>query len=192
MQVDSLNCNHCGAPLSVPATTNYATCKHCGAKLVVRRTDSATYTELTEAIAKPLDQMADSLGKIAHEQELERIDREWEMERAQYLVEDNKGSREIPRRGTAFLGGLMVAGFGLLWTVMAFSITSGPGFGAYGNDFGPAGNIGNCFPLFGILFIAAGVLAAIMSYQKAGAYEQAQQRYQQRRAAAGRAKKIES
>src|SRR5437879_3229328 len=75
------------------------------------------------------------------------------------------GQRSIPSQGMSVLGGVVVVGFGIFWTAMAASMGA-PGF----------------FPLFGVLFILAGVGMSIYSYTKASAYEEAQQRYQHRRA----------
>ena len=48
MELISVSCNHCGAPLEVPPGANYVTCAHCGSRLAVKRTGSAVYTELLE------------------------------------------------------------------------------------------------------------------------------------------------
>src|SRR5262249_50719590 len=155
-----------GAPLEVPATTNYVTCNHCGSKLVIRRGESATYTELAGAI----DQMAGQLAHLVHEQELERIDREWEEERQQYMIENKQGFRSVPNTTSSVVGGVAVTGFGILWTAMAFAMTSG--FSGFG---GPFDAIGVCFPLFGVVFVLIGIGVSVASYRKAQAYQEAYQ-----------------
>jgi predicted phage tail protein len=177
MKLESLNCNHCGAPLDVPGTTNFVTCNHCGSKLAVRCGENATYTELMGAVSEPLQEMASQLGHIAHEKDLERIDREWELEREQYLVADKQGVRQVPDTASSVIGGVVVTVFGLIWTVMAFSITSGF------NEFGGPGGFASVFPLFGVVFVLAGIGMSIYSYPKAQQYQQAYERYQTRRAA---------
>jgi DNA-directed RNA polymerase subunit RPC12/RpoP len=179
MQVESINCNHCGANLEVSPTTQFVTCKYCGSRLAVRRTESTTYTELIDALAPPLNAMAEQMGHIAHEQELARIDREWEVERQQYLITNRQGVPQVPNATMSVIGGIVITVFGIIWTVIASSITSSfPGE--------MAGGFVSCFPLFGVLFVVAGIAVSIYSYQKALAYQQAYAQYQQRRAAVRR------
>jgi hypothetical protein len=105
------------------------------------------------------------LEEIRNQNEVAQLDREWHNERERYMVVGRYGTRSIPSRGTSLIGGVVIAGFGTLWTVMAASMGA-PGF----------------FPLFGVLFVLAGVGMSAYSFIKAGEYEQAYQRYQQRRA----------
>jgi hypothetical protein len=175
MKVESISCNHCGANLDVSPSTQFVTCKFCGSRLAIRRTESSTYTELIDALAPPLNAMAESLGQVAHEQELARIDREWEIEREQYLISNNQGVRQVPNASASVIGGVVITVFGIFWTVMASSITS-----PFPEREG--GGFASLFPLFGVLFILGGIAMSVYSYQKAQAYEQAYHRYQQRRA----------
>jgi len=177
MDLDSLSCNKCGANLDAPTGTNYLTCNHCGARLAVRRNESATYTELMEAVARPLDAMAGHLGELVQERALERIDREWEQEREQYYVTTRTGARQIPDATSSIVGGVVVTAFGVFWTIMAGSMAVTVGGG------GPAGMVA-CFPLFGVLFVLFGIAMSVVSYQKAQGYQNAQRRYQRRREAA--------
>ncbi|OPZ92075.1 MAG: hypothetical protein BWY74_01761 [Firmicutes bacterium ADurb.Bin419] len=56
-----------------------------------------------------------------------------------------------------FLGSIFAIIFGVFWTIMAFSITSGSPFGI----------IGTIFPLFGIIFVIMGVIQAVYNFQNA-------------------------
>ena len=178
MDLDSLSCNQCGANLDAPRAANFLTCNHCGTRLAVRRNESATYTELMEAVAKPLAAVADHLSDLAQEKALERIDREWEQEREQYYVRTRSGARHIPDATSSIFGGVVVAVFGAFWTIMAGSMAV-----TVGNSGGPTGMVA-CFPLFGVLFTLAGIVMSVISYQKAQGYENALRRYQERREAA--------
>lgn len=78
MRVQALSCNNCGAPLDVPESSNYITCSHCGSRLIVRRTDSAAYTEVLNRIDERTERMSGDLAVIRLHNELERLDREWQ------------------------------------------------------------------------------------------------------------------
>lgn len=82
------------------------------------------------------------------------------------MVAGRYGYRYVPNRVSSVLMGVLVAGFGTLWTEMAASMGA-PGF----------------FPLFGVLFVCVGIGLSAYSYVKAGQYEEAHRRYQRRRAA---------
>lgn len=119
--------------------------------------------------------LSDQLAEVRYQNELTRIDREWQIEQQQYLVGDRYGRRQIPTAGmgigTAVVGGV----FGLIWTVMAVSITgSGP-------DFGPFAISKVVFPLFGVVFIAAAIGWGMYCHARAQKYEEALRAYQARR-----------
>jgi hypothetical protein len=105
------------------------------------------------------------LEEIKHQNDVAQVDREWAMERERYMVTGRYGVRYLPNRSMSLLGGALVAGFGLLWTLMA------AGMGAPG-----------LFPVFGLLFILFGVGISIHSFLQANRYEEARLRYQRRRA----------
>jgi hypothetical protein len=118
--------------------------------------------------------MQEHLEEIKLQNEVARIDREWGMERERYMVAGGRyGQRYVPNRPMSVVGGIIIVGFGIFWTVMAASIAGG--FGG-----GPAA----IFPCFGILFILAGVAMSIYSYSKAVQYEQAYEAYRRRRGGA--------
>lgn len=104
------------------------------------------------------------LQTIQFQNELARLDREWEMEQEKYVVRGRYGTRRAPNAGAGLLAALVVGGFGLFWTITAASMGA-PVF----------------FPIFGVIFILIGVGAGITETVKAGEYQQAQQQYQQRR-----------
>jgi hypothetical protein len=105
------------------------------------------------------------LDEIKRQNEIERLDREWQMERERYMVAGRYGQRYLPSRGMSVIGGIMIVGFGIVWTGMASSMGA-PFF----------------FPMFGVIFILAGIAVSLYTFLKAGAYEEAFRRYQMRRA----------
>lgn len=113
---------------------------------------------------------ADHLEEIKAQNELAQLDREWELERENYMVAGQYGHKHIPGKVSSVFAGLFIVGFGISWTVIAASMT---GFGGVG--------VFSFLPLFGILFILFGAGMSIRAFVKAGQYEEAQERYRRRR-----------
>ncbi len=121
------------------------------------------------------EHLSEQLAEVRYQNELARIDREWEIEREQYMITGRNGQRQIPTPGMSLVMAFVVGIFGIGWTIMAFSITSGApkesGFEAF-----------SCiFPLFGVLFTCVGIGVGINAYTKAQKYQEALAAYQQRR-----------
>ncbi len=176
MQVEKIACNGCGAPLEVATTTQFATCRHCGAKLSIQRTDTATFTEILEQLTAKTDQLSEQVSNLTSYTELAVLDREWELERENYMVTSKHGAKSIPSEAGSIGGGIVITLFGCFWTVMAFGVTS------MAPSFGPFSIAQVAFPLFGVIFVIVGIASSISSFSKAGGYRRAQQRYHRRRA----------
>jgi hypothetical protein len=175
MKLETLRCNHCGGPLSVPESANFVTCNHCNSQLAIRRTESTTFTEELGEIKENQKQMMEQLAEIERQNRLEQIDRDWEREREKYLITNQHGRRSEPGEVRAVLGGAIMAIFGTFWMIAVFSIM---------NDGPSPGGLLNFFPLLGFIFITGGVGMAIYGYSKAKDYLAAERRYQLRRAVA--------
>jgi len=121
--------------------------------------------------------LAAHLAEIRYQNELARIDREWELEKEQYMITDRNGQRHIPTPGEGIGGAIIIGVFGIFWTIMAIAITGGA------PDEGPFSVAKVIFPLFGVAFTIFGVYQGIQAYGKAEAYNQALAAYQARRAA---------
>ena len=155
----------------------------------LRRTGALTDTEFAQAKAKllaagapaPGDAVAEKLGEqlaeTRYQNELERIDREWQIEREHFMVADKHGRRHIPTVGTGQLTAVGGGLFGVFWTVMAFGITSGA------PDVGPFSIAKVFFPLFGVVFTVGAMVYGVHLVNKANAYNKAFAAYQKRRAA---------
>ena len=156
----------------------------------LRRNGSLTEMEFAQAKAtllsgspaepaQPLaDHLADQLAEVRHQNELSQIDREWQIEREQYLIPDRYGRRHVPTAGFGIVGAVVGGVFGVFWTVMAFAITSG------GPDVGPFSIAKVFVPLFGVVFTVAAIGYGLYAASKAQQYQTAFQAYQQRRARA--------
>ncbi len=113
-------------------------------------------------------QVADS-QVVKIQNDIEELDRSWQIDRENYMVAGKYGHRHIPNKTTSVISGIGVTGFGIFWTIMAGSMSSAAP--------GPA----QFFPLFGVMFVIFGAVISYKAYQKAEGYEQAQAAYQKKR-----------
>jgi DNA-directed RNA polymerase subunit RPC12/RpoP len=187
VEVQSLSCNNCGAPIDVPANTNYATCGHCGSRLVIKRTDNAAYTEVLSRIDERTGQMSEDLAEIRAQNELEQVDREWQIEREQYLEHNKDGSTSVPSTGRTVLmlvGAGVAVLFACFWISTATSMTRSSG--SFGGRSGSPLSSGppsadSIFPMFGVLIILVVVVGVIVSLVNAGKYSEAEENYRNKR-----------
>lgn len=175
MSIEKIACNACGAPLEVLESTRFATCHHCGVKLSIQRTDSATFTEAIKKLEAVAERLEDRVGSLTTKNEIEALDRKWQVERERFMISTKDDGKELPTKGGALAGGLFGGAFALFWIAVSFSMTfSGP-------DFAPFSIAKVIFPLFGIGFFCMIVWNAYSAFNKAEEYEQAQRRYEARR-----------
>lgn len=125
---------------------------------------------------QPLEQhLSEQLAEVRYQNELAQIDREWEIERQQYLITNREGHPQIPTfelgRNITVLGG----GFGVVWTIMAISITSG------GPNDGPFVIAKIIFPLAGIIGTVSTIRWGRDCQSQAQKYDAAFRAYQVRR-----------
>lgn len=64
MELLSLSCNKCGAPLSVPSRTNFITCSYCKSQLAIHQEGGAIYTELLGQIDQKTTQILDQVNNL--------------------------------------------------------------------------------------------------------------------------------
>jgi len=175
MNVESLNCNHCGAPLQVPESAKYVKCNHCASQLVIRRGDSATFTETVDRLSQTTENLSEQVTKLTKQNELELLEKRWAGQRESFMIPDKHGNRHLPDEGTSLLAGVGIVVFGCIWTVMAIAITS------TAPNIGPFQVAKIAFPLFGVMFVVFGVIQSIRYHQKAKDYRSALRRYQRDR-----------
>ena len=115
----SVNCNHCGATLEVDENTRFVTCKYCHSSLAIQSTGTAVFTQVLEKLEAQTGQIAGNLKVIARQNELEQLDREWNLTREDLRVNGWKPPRELPI-AVGGAGGMAVGiGGGLAWTIFA-------------------------------------------------------------------------
>ncbi len=108
MRIQVIDCERCGAPLDVPKKRRYVTCSFCQTQLRVYREPSLAYTRALQAVSRRLD-------NIQHENELERIEREWDMEQAEHPEEIRTGeqTKQTELTNTAAFSGALILMIGI-------------------------------------------------------------------------------
>lgn len=103
MEVISLSCNHCGAPLDVGAQVKFVTCSYCQSRLKVMQSSNSAWTEVLDDIRESqkrveatANDIAEDLEVIKAQNDLEQFDREWDKEQQRYLVRDRNGNLRDP------------------------------------------------------------------------------------------------
>jgi DNA-directed RNA polymerase subunit RPC12/RpoP len=167
MEIQSVRCNHCGAPLEVGVETRFVTCQFCNSQLEVKRTESTVFTEEIAKITQNTERMAGSLEVLELQNDLERLDREWI---ASNPVSFDKDGRPIRQTGSgaAAIGLAFAIIFAVLCFGMARSVSTmgAPGF----------------FALVPVGMGIFAIIAGIMGIGKANDYETRRNFYEQRRA----------
>jgi len=168
MIVETIACNNCGAPLNVPPTANFATCAHCNSQLVIRRNDTARYTETLDRIEGYTERIAEDVEHIRLQNELERLDREWQQERRRFLLRERDGVSRLPTRGYV-ISRVLVSIVALVLTTFWFGLASS------------AGDAALFFGWFGLIVVAITIANAVISIVKGINYNNAKQEYDTKR-----------
>lgn len=113
---------------------------------------------------------AEHLEEIRIQNEIAQLDREWLLERENYMLPNRYGYRRVPGKAGSVVGGIVAVGFGIFWMAIASSMAAIGG--------GPF----NVFPFFGVLFILFGAGMSVVGFMKSVQHDEAQRRYQRRRA----------
>jgi len=78
-QAHSLRCQNCGSPLQVNDDVRFITCNYCNSELEIVRDASTTHTQVLKNIEQNSEATVQKLDVIEIQNEIERLDREWEM-----------------------------------------------------------------------------------------------------------------
>lgn len=162
MELLSLNCGHCGAPLEVPQGTRYVTCGYCSSKLEVHQSGGAIYTQVLEALQKRTEEIADDVEILKLQNELERIDREWQSTRESCMITGKNGVKSEPSPIGGTIGAVIAIGFGIFWTVTA-------------------GSMAPSMAIFGVVFIGLAIFGLFNNLMKSNQFSEKKQEYEQRR-----------
>jgi hypothetical protein len=165
MKTIAISCNHCGAGLNPPDDARFITCSFCGTRLQVCHEGNAYFSRVMEAIAQDTAKMSGDLDVIKIQNEIERLDREWALEREKYVIRNQDGTTTGGRveGGFAALVIMIIVMGALAMSVILFS--------------GKMPILGIA-PLVGMFFI---VMQVYEAHQKGSLLEKAQARYNERR-----------
>lgn len=165
MKITKVCCQGCGADLQVDETVRYVTCNYCHARLEVVHDASTTHTRLMEDIKQNTERMAGNLRVIELQNDLERLDREWDQRRDSFMVTGKNGHKSLPTEAGSIIGGA----FGIIvGVIMTGAIAASPAPGP--------------FALVPLLFIGFAIYSIVSGTSKASAYRSANLQFEQRRA----------
>lgn len=160
--VDS-RCIHCGATLRVAQDAAYVCCHYCKAELQIVRDGPELTTRLLGEMNENLGQKLDVLRM---QNEVERLDREWSLERESFMVSNKNGARSLPSVTSSIFAGGLMAVMGLVGTVTVAKATAPP-----------------FVILMPVVLLVAGIVNAFIGTSKASAHDTAEAAYQARRRA---------
>lgn len=163
MNLVEVACQNCGAPLQVTESASYVTCAFCHTQLAVVHTGSAHFTEQMQKIAEGTQAAQQNLEIIRLQNELEQMDREFQIERED-LQTSGKHGKSDPSRVGGILGLVIGVPFTLFWIGMAASMKA-PFF----------------FPLFGVLFLIGIVYICIREFSNSNRLDEVRESYHTRR-----------
>lgn len=120
------------------------------------------------------DGMAAHLAAIAAQNKVAQLDREWEFEREEFMIQGRRGLRRVPRRRDTLFIGPAAIGSGIVFLVIASSF-----FGALA---GPSdAGFAMMFAFVGTLVMLIIGFSLYHQHQRATEYEAAHQQYQKKR-----------
>lgn len=158
--VTKVCCQGCGADLQIDETIRFVTCNYCHARLEVVHDATVTHTKQLDHIERTTDQIARKIQVLERQNNLERLDREWEKFRQAVLVRDTQGNLVEPFFGGQILVGILMIGFGISWIVIC------------------ASNGGLALSLIGLAIIGIAIPTLFRGHEKAIAYNHQRDRYQ--------------
>ncbi len=88
----SVRCQQCGAPLQVSDALRFVTCGYCHAELEVVRDATTIHTQILDKIKAATSALSDRLKVLELQNDLDKLDREWEAWRQKNLDRNKDGS----------------------------------------------------------------------------------------------------
>ncbi|RYD47332.1 MAG: hypothetical protein EOP85_05690 [Verrucomicrobiaceae bacterium] len=163
MKVTRVCCQGCGADLEIDDSIRYVTCNYCNTRLEVVHDETVTHTRLLDKIERTTERMANNLKVIELQNDLERLDREWESRRQSLLVRNKQGHVSEPSSVGSVAGGFVAIAVGVVW-IIATSSMHAP-----------------LFPIFGLLIIGVAIYGMVSGTNKATAFKSGRENYESER-----------
>lgn len=155
MKILSLNCNHCGAPLDVPAKAKFVTCGFCDCRLAIQHSGNTYSTEVMQQLVQKTAAIQDDVDELKHRAALSELDLDWERKKKRFVVKGKNGSESLP----SAVGMVAQGVFGIAFVCFALVL------------FAP-------FGFFALLILAASLISQGSKYS---GYQSATKRYQSER-----------
>jgi hypothetical protein len=147
--------------LEVPGGTRFVTCGYCSSKLEVHRSGGAIYTEVLQAIQRRTEELAEEVEILKLQNELQRIDREWQIDRESCMIRRKNGGLREPSPVTGAFIGISCIVCGIIFVVVG--IKAPP------------------IMLFGLAGTVLGFFSLVSELRKSQQFTEMTQQYEQRR-----------
>lgn len=174
MEINSLRCNHCSANLEIIPKIKFFTCTYCGSSLTIKSSGNVLYTEVIDEIKDNTNTLIDQNKRLLKEQEIERLDRDWEREREHYKITGENGAVRYPDQPDT--GGKLIGCLTFLvaiFVLMNFFISRTNGFT----------NNSGIIAFFVIVIVAGAIVSMILNDNKEVEYKTEKDKYLAKRQA---------
>ena len=171
MEITSLKCNNCSANLDINPKIKFFTCTFCGSSLTIKKTGNVMFTEVLEEIKDDTETLINHSEVMLVEKEIDRLDREWLMEREQYKIHGKHGSH-LPDDSKSEGGQQLISIIGgvFFFVIFVFIMAQASSMGAGTPVF--------FFALIFIVFMGAIIMA---NSNKKSEYQTAKKKYEEHR-----------
>jgi len=169
MEITSLKCNNCSANLEINPKIKFFTCTFCGSSLTIKKTGNVMFTEVLDEIKEDTETLISHSEVMLVEKEIDRLDREWLLDREQYKVHGKHGSyfpEESSQGGPLVLMIGSVFAFVVLITIISQANSMGAGLPVM---------------LFAFLFIGFIIVITTLNSNKKTEYLAAKKKYENQR-----------
>jgi hypothetical protein len=167
LTTERLNCVNCGAALDVPPAAHFVTCNPCGTQFTVHRSSCGSFTEASTGTT--LHDLADRIAELTRENELLRLDYDWNLEKEKYIFKGGFGQRMQPTVAWSVVNCIFAVAFTIMMAFFAPTVVA------------LLGGAVTFWQLAGALSGCIGIGGSIYCYIVAKRYDKAHEAYLQRR-----------
>ena len=192
MEIIKINCNSCGANLDLPKKVNFFQCSFCGSNLKLVKGQDVLFTEVLDELKEQTESISQSAKIIQIEQSIERLDREWEMQKDRLGLEEKDVGTENSM--VQVFGIVLAVGFVIFWIVGAVKMSNAfDSFPSHGGGHSlldqvqgnrpspPGGGLHRIFPIMGILVLIIVLIKVFSLPAKVSKFQEAREKYDRQR-----------